>query len=133
MGIPAGWLGLSLTYANELSQFLKYGVRMLAQVEADMSSVERIQYYTTTIEPEAPPICDVDAKHKKEVWPQNGAIEFENVSMRYRDGPLILRDLTLQIHSGERIGVVGRTGSGKSSLMNALFRIVELAEGKIVI
>jgi ATP-binding cassette subfamily C (CFTR/MRP) protein 1 len=132
--IPAGWLGLSLTYSNELSQYLKHGVRMLAQVEAEMSSVERILYYSDSIDSEAPRfISNVDDVCEKSSWPQNGNITFENVSLRYRDGPLILKQLSLDIKSGERIGVVGRTGSGKSSLMNALFRIVELAEGKIII
>lgn len=153
--IPAGWLGLSLTYANELSQYLKHGVRMLAQVEADMSSIQRIIYYSENVEPEALPYLPKDppsagTKESKvrdesdandlekndvldNVWPANGNIELQNMSMRYRDGPLILKNLNISIFSGERIGVVGRTGSGKSSLMNALFRIVELAEGKVII
>lgn len=131
VSIPAGWLGLALTYSNELSQYLKHGVRMMANIEAEMNSVERIMYYTESIPAEAPATLPEDSK--KASWPEDGSVDMDNVSMRYRDGPLILKGLTLSIRSGEHIGVVGRTGSGKSSLMNALLRIVELAEGKVII
>jgi len=67
-------------------------------------------------------------------WPELGKVEFENASMRYRPGlPLVVKDLTLTINGGEKVGVVGRTGSGKSSMMLLLFRIVELAEGSLKI
>jgi len=131
ISIPAGWIGLALTYSNELSQYLKHGVRMIANIEAEMNSVERIMYYTENIPAEAPATLPEDSE--KTSWPTDGSVDLDNVSMRYRDGPLILKGLTVSIRSGEHIGVVGRTGSGKSSLMNALLRIVELAEGKVMI
>lgn len=132
--IPAGWLGLALSFSIEMTTYLKFGVQMLARLEADMSSVERILYYTDNITPEAPrviPDRDPDAG----TWPTKGEIELSHASMRYRDGPLVLKDLSFKVKSGEKLGVCGRTGSGKSSLMIALFRISELEKdnGKIVI
>ena len=131
--IPAGWLGLALSFAIEMTAYLKFGVQMIARLEADMSSVERILYYTDNIEPEAPDeIPGKDPEPGK--WPTAGGIEFSNMSMRYRDGPLVLKNLSFSVNPGEKIGVCGRTGSGKSSLMIALFRISEIeSDGKILI
>ncbi|KAL3801122.1 hypothetical protein HJC23_002415 [Cyclotella cryptica] len=131
--IPAGWLGLALSYSIEVTTYLKHGVRMIATVEADMNSVERVLFYTNNVQPEAALVTEADPK--TEEWPSKGEIEIRHASMRYRDGPLVLRDLCLSIKGGEKIGVVGRTGSGKSSLMAALFRITELERdgGKILI
>jgi len=132
--IPAGWLGLALSYSIEVTSFLKHGVMMIARLEADMSSVERILYYTDNIEPEAPYEIP-DADPEPGTWPTAGEIEFSKASMRYRDGPLVLKELSLTVKGGEKIGVCGRTGSGKSSLMISLFRISEIEEdgGKILI
>ncbi len=123
--IPAGWLGLALSYAIEVTGFLKHGVRMIATIEADMNSVERVLYYTEEVEPEAPDLVPENDPKPGE-WPSAGSIEIKNGSMRYRDGPLVLKNISLSISGGEKIGVVGRTGSGKSSLMNLLFRITEI-------
>lgn len=132
--IPAGWLGVALSYSIEVTSFLKHGVMMIARLEADMSSVERILYYTDNIEPEAPDEIP-DADPEPGTWPSTGEIEFSKASMRYRDGPLVLKELSLTVKGGEKIGVCGRTGSGKSSLMISLFRISEIEEdgGKILI
>lgn len=132
--IPAGWLGLALSYAVEVTQFLKHGVRMIATIEAEMNSVERVLYYSTQI-PEEPPEELPENDPPKGTWPTNGQIEIKNASMRYRDGPLVLKNLSLSVKGGEKIGVVGRTGSGKSSLMVVLFRISEIEQdgGQILI
>jgi ATP-binding cassette subfamily C (CFTR/MRP) protein 1 len=99
-------------------------------VENNMNSTERIHHYGTQLEEEAPP-------HMGEVrptWPEHGEIVFDNVEMRYRDGlPLVLKGLSMHVRAGERIGVVGRTGAGKSSIMSALFRLQELSGGSIVV
>jgi ATP-binding cassette subfamily C (CFTR/MRP) protein 1 len=132
--IPAGWLGLALSYSIEVTSYLKFGVQMIAKMEADMSSVERILYYTDHIEPEAP--AEIPEKDPAQgEWPVKGEIVLSKASLRYRDGPLVLKDLSFSVNAGEKIGVCGRTGSGKSSLMIALFRISELEEdeGKILI
>lgn len=101
---------------------------MIAQVEAQMSSVERILFYAQNVAPEAEERTDQDPP---EDWPKSGEIKITDASMKYRNGPLVLKKLSLEIKGGEKIGVVGRTGSGKSSLMTTLFRIVELSEGNI--
>lgn len=131
--IPAGWVGLALSYSIEVTGYLKHGVRMIAQVEAEMNSVERVLYYSSSIETEAALETKDDPKPSE--WPTKGEITFQNMSMRYRDGPLVLKDISVSFKRGEKIGVVGRTGSGKSSLMAALFRITEMEPdgGKILI
>mmetsp|Transcript_1973 Transcript_1973/g.4859 ORF Transcript_1973/g.4859 Transcript_1973/m.4859 type:complete len:1649 (-) Transcript_1973:101-5047(-) len=131
--IPAGWLGLALSYSIEVTSYLKFGVQMIARLEADMSSVERILYYADNIEPEAPAVIP-DKDPKAGSWPIKGEIVMQNLSMRYRDGPLVLKNLSLTVKGGEKIGVCGRTGSGKSSLMIALFRISEIeSDGRLLI
>lgn len=131
--IPAGWLGLALSYSIEVTGFLKHGVRMIAQVEAEMNSVERVLYYSNNIDSEAALTTELDPK--SDAWPSRGEIQIRGASMRYRDGPLVLKDISVSIKGGEKVGVVGRTGSGKSSLMAALFRITEIESngGKISI
>jgi ATP-binding cassette subfamily C (CFTR/MRP) protein 1 len=104
--IPAGWLGLALSYAIEVTGFLKHGVRMIATVEAEMNSVERVLFYSNNIDSEAP--AEIPGKDPDEgSWPVKGNIEFKHASMRYRDGPLVLKDISLRINGGEKIGVVG--------------------------
>ena len=66
-------------------------------------------------------------------WPATGDITVARLGMRYRDGPLVLSDVSFSVKGGDKVGVAGRTGSGKSSLMVALFRIQELAEGAVYI
>ena len=70
----------------------------------------------------------MDEDPPADAWPSTGAIEFRNASMRYRDGPLVLKKVSLKVNPGARIGVCGRTGSGKSSLMIALFRISDIED-----
>jgi ATP-binding cassette subfamily C (CFTR/MRP) protein 1 len=122
--------GLVLSYILSIVQMIQFTVRQLAEVENGMNSTERLHYYGTELEEEAP-------LHTVEVaksWPQKGEIIFDDVQMRYRAGlPLVLQGLTMHVKGGERIGVVGRTGAGKSSIMSTLFRLVELSGGSITI
>ena len=122
--------GLVLSYILSIVQMLQFTVRQLAEVENGMNAVERIEYYGTQLEEEAP-------EHTIEVrksWPEKGEIVFDNVEMRYRAGlPLVLQGLNMHVQGGERIGIVGRTGAGKSSIMSTLFRLVELSGGHIYI
>jgi ATP-binding cassette, subfamily C (CFTR/MRP), member 1 len=122
--------GLVLSYVLAIVQMIQFTVRQLAEVENNMNATERIHYYGTQLEEEAP----LKAREVPENWPQAGAITFENVEMRYRkDLPLVLQGLDFQIKGGERVGIVGRTGAGKSSIMSALFRLTELSAGQIKI
>ena len=97
----------------------------MAQTEAQMNSVERIKEYVDTIDPEPPMITDVRPPAD---WPSEGKIEFKDAKLCYRDGPLVMKGVNLSIDSQEKIGVVGRTGAGKSTMMIALFRITDLCE-----
>jgi ABC-type multidrug transport system fused ATPase/permease subunit len=96
-----------------------------------MNSVERLQYYTEELPQEASEITDVRPPAE---WPQEGKIEFKDVVLKYRpDLPAVLQSLNLSIASNQKIGIVGRTGAGKSTIMIALFRLVEISEGTISI
>jgi len=96
--------------------------------------VERINFYTNEIEQENQIVPGTMVSSVDASWPRTGLIEFKKYSMRYRPGlPLVLKSLSLTIDAGEKVGIVGRTGSGKSSMLTALFRLVEGAEGQIVI
>ncbi|KAI0733631.1 ABC protein [Fomitopsis betulina] len=131
-GINAAQIGLVLTYSTSLVQMCSVVTRQSAEVENYMSSVERVIEYTRgdRIEQEAP--HEIKDKQPPKEWPASGAIDFKDVVMRYRPGlPFVLKGLSLSIRGGEKVGVVGRTGAGKSSLMLALFRIVELSSGSI--
>jgi ATP-binding cassette subfamily C (CFTR/MRP) protein 1 len=109
---------------------IQFTVRQLAEVENNMNSTERIHHYGSQLEEEAP----LHMGEVRPTWPEHGEIVFDKVEMRYRDGlPLVLKGLSMHVHAGERIGVVGRTGAGKSSIMSALFRLQELSGGSIAI
>lgn len=104
---------------------------MQSELETNIVAVERLKEYSETKQ-EAQWTLESDSKHSE--WPDKGAIDFKNVSARYREGlPLVLKDLTFSIEAQERVGIVGRTGAGKSSVTLTLFRIVELDQGQICI
>ncbi|XP_073148828.1 ABC transporter C family member 4 [Henckelia pumila] len=124
-------VGLSLSYGLSLNSVLYWAVYASCYLENRMVSVERIKQFTV-IPSEAewknmsflPPIS----------WPTNGNVDLKNVQVRYRpDTPLVLKGITLSIFGGEKIGVVGRTGGGKSTLIQVLFRLVEPSGGQIII
>ncbi|KAF1914976.1 P-loop containing nucleoside triphosphate hydrolase protein [Ampelomyces quisqualis] len=122
--------GLVLSYILTIVQMIQFTVRQLAEVENNMNSTERIHHYGTELEEEAP----LHMGQVRPTWPEHGEIVFDNVQMRYREGlPLVLKGLDMHVRAGERIGVVGRTGAGKSSIMSALFRLQELSGGSIMI
>jgi ATP-binding cassette subfamily C (CFTR/MRP) protein 1 len=129
--ISAGFLGLGLSYSFQLVQYLKFTTRIAATLEAQMNSVERIKFYMENIVAEEPDLdkCIMPPAN----WPEKGVIQGSNVKMRYRDGPLVLKSVDFTIGASEKVGIAGRTGSGKSSLMVALFRIQEVAGGKVFI
>ena len=122
--------GLVLSYILSIVQMIQFTVRQLAEVENAMVSTERLYYYGTELDEEPP----LHMKAVPDSWPHKGEIVFNEVQMRYRDGlPLVLKGLNLNVAGGERIGIVGRTGAGKSSIMSTLFRLVELSGGSISI
>ncbi|CAK4249961.1 unnamed protein product [Aphanomyces euteiches] len=128
--LTAGLMGLCLNYVFSSLDLLEYLIPAYAKFETFMVSPERVIEYCK-IEPEAPRL--ISGAVTKE-WPTKGDIVFQNVGFRYKENdPLVLKDVNVHIQAGEKIGVDGRTGAGKSSLTMALFRINELATGCIKI
>ncbi|XP_056294942.1 ATP-binding cassette sub-family C member 5 isoform X1 [Pseudoliparis swirei] len=131
--IPPASAGLAISYAVQLTGLFQFTVRLLTETEARFTSVERIDHYIKCLESEAPRLSS-EADAPAPSWPEQGNITFKDVEMRYRDAlPLVLKKLSFTILPQETIGIVGRTGSGKSSLGVALFRLVELSGGSIVV
>ncbi|KAI4497436.1 hypothetical protein M0802_007447 [Mischocyttarus mexicanus] len=129
--MEGGNVGLAITQSIGLTGMFQWGMRQSAELENQMTSVERILEYSK-VESE-PPLESAPDKKPPENWPQEGRIEFKEVSMRYSlfEAP-VLKDLSFKIKPQEKIGIVGRTGAGKSSLISALFRFAEI-EGPIII
>ncbi len=129
--IDAGSVGISLTYAIGFAENILWLVRLYASNEQSMNSVERIKEYLD-VEQEADAI--VEKNRPPENWPGEGSVEFINYSTRYRkELEPVLKGLTFKIAPREKVGIVGRTGAGKSSLALAIFRALEADSGKILI
>ncbi|KAL7112723.1 hypothetical protein ACP275_04G019900 [Erythranthe tilingii] len=124
-------VGLVLSYGLSLNAVLYFAVYISCFLENKMVSVERIKQFT---------VIPSEAEWRKNDflpplnWPTHGNVELKNLQVRYRaDTPLVLKGITLSIKGGDKIGVVGRTGGGKSTLIQVLFRLVEPSGGKIII
>jgi len=129
--LDAGAAGLAMTYAVTFTENVLWFVRLYSMNEQNMNAVERIKEYFE-VEQEAP--YQIEDKKPLPDWPSQGAVEFKDYSTRYRsDFDMVLKDLSFKILPGEKVGVVGRTGAGKSSLALALFRALEAEKGSIVI
>ncbi|KIO14748.1 hypothetical protein M404DRAFT_17610 [Pisolithus tinctorius Marx 270] len=124
--------GVVLSYVLGVQQSFGWAVRQFADVENNMNSVERVVHYADEVDQEAP--HDMDNATVPANWPSEGRIVMNDVVMKYRpELPPVLKGLNMTIAPREKIGIVGRTGAGKSSIMTALFRIVELSSGSIEI
>ncbi|XP_076459189.1 multidrug resistance-associated protein 1-like [Babylonia areolata] len=127
--LSPGIVGLSVSYAMNVTQTLNWMVRMTCELETNIVAVERVKEYTETT---AEADWQIPDKKPAATWPDQGIIQFNNYQTRYREGlDLVLRGIDCSIKSGEKVGIVGRTGAGKSSLTLALFRIIEAAGGEI--
>ncbi|XP_008553008.1 ATP-binding cassette sub-family C member 4 isoform X2 [Microplitis demolitor] len=126
-----GSVGLAISQSLILTGMLQYGVKQTTEVQSQMTSVERIIQYTDL--PKEGPIESLNPP--PETWPLSGRIDWKNVSMSYKnDDPPVLKNIELSVKSGWKVGVVGRTGAGKSSLISALFRLADDGlKGKIMI
>lgn len=126
-----GWAGLLMTYALDFTQALLWTVRLHAEMEMSLNSVERVNEYTT-IEQEPPAHIQETAPIGK--WPSEGRITVSNLRIRYAmDQPDVLMGISFEAKACEKIAVVGRTGAGKSTLSLAFFRIIPLSGGSITI
>ena len=139
--ITAGVAGLALSYVINFTSYLNWLIRVFTSTETQMVNVERLHHFGD-LEPEEddeaarrdkgrPALVDVDG-----AWPRKGALSFRDVRMRYSaDADEVLRGVTFEVAHGEKIGIVGRTGAGKSSMLAALFRMVtpDLLTGTIEI
>ncbi|ODQ47425.1 hypothetical protein PICMEDRAFT_15376 [Pichia membranifaciens NRRL Y-2026] len=131
--ISAAGSGLLISFAVQFSMQIISSTRALGQLEQLLSSVERICEYATELPSEASYNTPESIELPKS-WPQSGAIKFNKVSLKYREElPLVLKNMTLDIKAGEKIGICGRTGAGKSTIMTALYRLSEPEGGNIEI
>ncbi|KAF9048460.1 ABC protein [Panaeolus papilionaceus] len=125
-GATAAQIGLVLTYTTSLTQACGMLTRQTAEVENYLNSVERVAHYSQQdlMEQEAP--HEIPKNKPRPTWPEHGEIRIKDLAMRYRpDLPNVLHGISLSVRGGEKIGIVGRTGAGKSSITLALLRIVE--------
>lgn len=128
-GISGGDIGLSVSYAIQVSSNLTWMVRQMSDLETNIVSVERLKEYSELLS-EASWVLP----HHRPVptWPTEGEVKFSDYQTRYRPGlDLVLKGITCDFKAGEKVGIVGRTGAGKSSLALALFRLIEASSGSI--
>ncbi|CAH6722777.1 oligomycin resistance ATP-dependent permease Yor1p [[Candida] jaroonii] len=125
-------VGLVISYSFVLPNLAAGVIRSLALAENEMTSFERVHEYAYDLPQES--AYHIAETKPEPHWPSRGNIVFDNVSMRYREGmPKVLKNVSFSVKGNERIGICGRTGAGKSTIMSTLFRITELVEGKIYI
>ncbi|XP_067029429.1 multidrug resistance-associated protein 1-like isoform X2 [Acropora muricata] len=129
--ITSGLAGMSLTYSLQITGILNLLVRMASLLETDLVSVERVKEFSET--PTEGVRVKTDSR-PPDNWPESGSIVIQELGLRYRKGlPMVLKQINCGIKAGEKIGIVGRTGAGKSSLALAIFRILEKAGGRILV
>ncbi|XP_062576849.1 ATP-binding cassette sub-family C member 5-like, partial [Saccostrea cucullata] len=128
--IPTALAGMALAFSVQMTGLFQFTVRMAIDTEARFTSVERLSQYEKEAESEAPSV--IKKSRPPDDWPHEGTLVFKSVKLRYRENlPLALKGVSFDVLPQEKIGIVGRSGSGKSSLGVALFRLVELDSGTI--
>lgn len=131
-GSASGNMGLAVTQIFSLMTMCQWGMRQTSEVENQMTSVERVVEYSQ-LKSEAALETEESQRPADDRWPNDGAITFDKLSLRYsQHGHPVLKNVSLQIRAGEKVGIVGRTGAGKSSIIQALFRLAH-NDGHIVI
>ncbi|XP_029432269.1 multidrug resistance-associated protein 1 isoform X5 [Rhinatrema bivittatum] len=129
--LSPGIVGFSVSYALQVTGILNWIVRSWSDVENNIVSVERVREYSVTPK-EAPWI--LDSNSLSNTWPADGRIEFRDYGLKYQPiSDFVLKNINITINQQEKIGIAGRTGAGKSSLAMGLLRLVEAAQGQILI
>uniref|UniRef100_A0A8D3DU69 ABC-type glutathione-S-conjugate transporter n=1 Tax=Scophthalmus maximus TaxID=52904 RepID=A0A8D3DU69_SCOMX len=129
--LSPGIVGLAVSHSLQVTGILSWIVRSWTDVENNIVSVERVSEYGETAKEAS---WSIEGSSLPLAWPQRGTIEFQDYGLQYRKGlELALKGITLHIHEKEKVGIVGRTGAGKSSLALGIFRILEAAKGKIFV
>ena len=132
--VTAQSCSIIFTYSVLLQEYLGSIFSRCANLENDMVSMERCCKYMHIVQEEPSYIPNIDDPLKQDSWPKNGEIEFKDFSVRYRPGTeIVLKKINFHVQPGEKVGVCGRTGSGKSTICLCLFRILEATEGNIYI
>ncbi|RVW39504.1 ABC transporter C family member 2 [Vitis vinifera] len=127
----ASTMGLLLSYALNITNLLSGVLRNASSAENSLNAIERVCTYVD-LPSEAP--ATIENNRPPPGWPSSGSIKFQDIVLRYRpELPPVLHGLSFKISPSEKLGIAGRTGAGKSSMINALFRIVELESGRILI
>ncbi|TKY88523.1 hypothetical protein EX895_002511 [Sporisorium graminicola] len=135
-GFTAARAGFTLSFVQNLTSMLTYGMRSLSNVEQGLVAVERVmEYFSIETEPlDAAPASVQEPVAVPASWPEKGVIDIKNLHLAYAENlPDVLDGINLSIKAGEKVGIVGATGSGKSTLVSALFRFFEYREGQIEI
>ncbi|PRQ17504.1 putative xenobiotic-transporting ATPase [Rosa chinensis] len=127
----SGFIGMTLSYGLSLNVFLVISVKFQCMLANSIISVERVEQYMH-IPSEAAEV--IEDNRPMQNWPTVGKVEIHDLKVRYRpNAPLVLRGITCTIEGGYKVGIVGRTGSGKTTLISVLFRLVEPTEGKVIV
>jgi ABC-type multidrug transport system fused ATPase/permease subunit len=130
--VTVGAVGLALTYATRFWGNLNWAVRCFSDLESRMTAVERVRSYQQI--PAEPDITDPQESSLEDEWPRSGRVQFEGVTARYAPHlPDVLRDVTFDIEAASKVGIIGRTGSGKSTVFQVLFRFIEPRLGRVLI
>ncbi|CAI7603846.1 hypothetical protein PCG10_001957 [Penicillium crustosum] len=128
--LSAGYVGVALLNVIQFSQSIKLLVTFWTNLETHIGSIQRIKDFTSTVESEDKPGEDQDVPPN---WPSKGAVAFNSVSAAYRPSEPVLNDVSLTVQAGEKVGICGRTGSGKTSMIMSIFRMMELTSGTITV
>ncbi|KAJ5767038.1 uncharacterized protein N7511_004654 [Penicillium nucicola] len=128
--LSAGYVGVALLNVIQFSQSIKLLVTFWTNLETHIGSIQRIKDFCQTVQSEDKPGEDGDVPPN---WPSNGAVSFQSVSAAYRPSEPVLNDVSLTIKAGEKVGICGRTGSGKTSMIMSIFRMMELTSGTITV
>lgn len=130
--MDAGTAGLVTLYSLSFWGFLNWGVRIFADIESRMTSIERLKFFSNLTAEKS--VLKNLPEPLRPTWPEFGEISVEGLKVRYASHlPLVLKGITFKVEAGSRVGIIGRTGSGKSTFFQSLFRFIEAEEGHISI